>query len=170
MNKRIEILLKEVNMSSSQFADAIGAQRATISHIITGRNNPSLDFVQKVLIRFPQLNPEWILNGKGDIWKPVVRESDEPSPARPGNASETKQSLLFDEFNEKTETDKNTFKSPDNSDLMEKQTLEKHHAIKEVKEIPNKTVSTEKAPHTRKIIKVITLYNDGTFEAFDQRW
>lgn len=167
MNKRIEILLKEVNMSSSQFADAIGAQRATISHIITGRNNPSLDFVQKVLIRFPRLNPEWILNGKGDIWKPVARESDEPSPALSGNTSENKQSLLFDEFNEKTENDKNTFKLPDDSELIEKQTLGKHHAIEEVKEVPDKTGSTEKAPFTRKIVKVITLYNDGTFEAFD---
>lgn len=56
--------MKEKNMNASQFSDAIGIQRATISHIIAGRNNPSLDMVMKILTKFPEISPDWLLWGK----------------------------------------------------------------------------------------------------------
>jgi len=72
MNDRILLILKTQNLSSSQFADEIGVQRSSISHILSGRNNPSLEFVTKILKRFPDINSEWILFGKGSMY----RESD----------------------------------------------------------------------------------------------
>jgi len=72
MNDRILLILKTQNLSSSQFADEIGVQRSSISHILSGRNNPSLEFVTKILKRFPDINSEWILFRKGSMY----RESD----------------------------------------------------------------------------------------------
>ena len=53
------------NESASSFAEKIGVQRSSISHILSGRNKPSLDFVLKVLSSFPEVELYWLLNGKG---------------------------------------------------------------------------------------------------------
>jgi transcriptional regulator with XRE-family HTH domain len=66
---RILKILNTENISSAKFADTIGVQRSNISHILSGRNNPGLDFLQKVLVKFPAINPEWLLIGKGEIFK-----------------------------------------------------------------------------------------------------
>lgn len=67
MKDRIITLIKAMNYTSAQFADEIGVQKSGISHIISGRNNPSLDFVQKILQRFPEINMEWLIMGKGQM-------------------------------------------------------------------------------------------------------
>jgi transcriptional regulator with XRE-family HTH domain len=67
MIERILAILKQKNLSPSQFADEIGVQRSSISHLISGRNNPSLEFIQKILSRFPEINTEWMLTGNGTM-------------------------------------------------------------------------------------------------------
>ncbi|MDD4603129.1 MAG: helix-turn-helix transcriptional regulator [Bacteroidales bacterium] len=64
MTDRILEILKQKNLSPSQFADEIGIQRSGMSHIISGRNKPSLEFVLKVLKRFPEIKSDWLLNGE----------------------------------------------------------------------------------------------------------
>jgi transcriptional regulator with XRE-family HTH domain len=68
MQKRIELILETENLTVSQFADKIGIQRSGMSHILAGRNKPSLDFVLKVLQSFPNLNTDWLLFGKGAMY------------------------------------------------------------------------------------------------------
>lgn len=68
MIKRIELIMQSQNLTASQFADRIGIQRSGLSHILSGRNNPSLDFVLKVLKAFPELEPVWLLQGKGPMY------------------------------------------------------------------------------------------------------
>jgi len=65
---RIFKLLNEEKLSSSKFADILDVQRSSISHIISGRNKPSLDFIQKVLRNFPSVNPDWLILGKGEMY------------------------------------------------------------------------------------------------------
>lgn len=69
MVDRIQLILKSKNLSSSQFADEIQVQRSSVSHILTGRNKPSLDFVSKILSSYPELNSDWLLFGKGQMMK-----------------------------------------------------------------------------------------------------
>jgi transcriptional regulator with XRE-family HTH domain len=64
MVDRIIEILKSRNLSPAQFADMIGVQRSSISHLISGRNKPSLEFVQKILKTFPDIDVEWLLSGK----------------------------------------------------------------------------------------------------------
>jgi transcriptional regulator with XRE-family HTH domain len=68
MQKRIELILEAENLTVSQFADRIGIQRSGMSHILAGRNKPSLDFVIKVLQHFPDLSTDWLLFGKGAMY------------------------------------------------------------------------------------------------------
>jgi transcriptional regulator with XRE-family HTH domain len=69
MTERIFAILKYLQLSPSQFAEEIGVQRSSISHLISGRNKPSLEFIQKVLTRFPEISSQWILNGEGEMLK-----------------------------------------------------------------------------------------------------
>ena len=74
MIDRIKELILSEGLTPASFADAIGIQRSSISHILNGRNNPSLDFILKTLQRFPNLNPDWLLSGIGEMLR-----STEPS-------------------------------------------------------------------------------------------
>ena len=64
MLDRIKYIMNLYDISAAQFAEAIGVPRSTISHILSGRNKPSLDFVMKILDAYPKVNPEWLLTGK----------------------------------------------------------------------------------------------------------
>jgi transcriptional regulator with XRE-family HTH domain len=64
---RIHKLIAFYQLSSASFADQIGVQRSSISHILSGRNKPSLDFVLKTLKAFPTLSSDWLLHGHGEI-------------------------------------------------------------------------------------------------------
>lgn len=63
--KRLEIILDYYGLSASSFADKIGVQRSSLSHLLSGRNKPSLDLILKVVQNFPEVDLYWILNGKG---------------------------------------------------------------------------------------------------------
>jgi transcriptional regulator with XRE-family HTH domain len=69
MTERILSIIKYLNLSPSDFAEEIGVQRSSISHLISGRNKPSLEFIQKILSRFPEINTEWVINGSGEMVK-----------------------------------------------------------------------------------------------------
>ena len=69
MIDRINLLLQAKNITAKQFAEEIGIQPSGMSHILGGRNNPSLDFVTKVLRRYPEIDAEWLLFGKGAMYK-----------------------------------------------------------------------------------------------------
>ena len=69
MIERILELMKDKNLTPSQFADEIGIQRSGMSHLISGRNKPSLEFIMKVLKRFPDVKAEYLLYGTSEILK-----------------------------------------------------------------------------------------------------
>ena len=67
MTDRIQHILKSMNLSPSQLADQISVQRSSLSHILSGRNKPSLDFVTKVLSSYPEISSDWLLFGTGSM-------------------------------------------------------------------------------------------------------
>ena len=67
--KRLELMLEYYGLNASSFADKIGVQRSGMSHLLSGRNKPSLDFVLKILEVFPEIDLYWILIGKGNFLK-----------------------------------------------------------------------------------------------------
>ena len=74
MKGRLVQLLDLEQLTPSKFADIIGVQRSSVSHVISGRNNPSYDFLQKTLKAFPGLNAEWLMTGKGTMYEQMGRE------------------------------------------------------------------------------------------------
>lgn len=76
MKERIQKLIHSQGLTSSQFAEIIGVQRSSISHILSGRNNPSLEFVTKTLEKFTNVNTEWLVFGKGKMYKSKSMDRD----------------------------------------------------------------------------------------------
>lgn len=65
ITKRIEVILEYYGLSSAAFADKINVQRSSISHLLSGRNKPSLEFVLKITTTFPEVDLYWLLDGSG---------------------------------------------------------------------------------------------------------
>ena len=68
MINRINLILKAKNITARQFAEEIGIQPSGMSHIMSGRNNPSLEFVNKVVRRYPEIDANWLLLGRGEMY------------------------------------------------------------------------------------------------------
>ena len=71
--ERIKQLMKDNELSAAAFADTIGVQRSSISHILSERNKPSLDFILKILDAYPSVSPAWLIKGnasKGSVATP----------------------------------------------------------------------------------------------------
>lgn len=86
MVNRINLLLKAKNITARQFAEEIGIQPSGMSHILSGRNNPSLDFVMKVIRRYPEIDINWLMFGKGEMYEAhpyaqAMQSAPTPAPA-----------------------------------------------------------------------------------------
>ena len=73
MKTRIKELILKEGVTSAQFANEIGIAASSLHHIVSGRNNPSLEVIQKILARFPQINAEWLINGNGNRFKEIIQ-------------------------------------------------------------------------------------------------
>ncbi|QTD37935.1 helix-turn-helix transcriptional regulator [Polaribacter batillariae] len=77
--ERLKKVMEHHQLSASTFADKVGVQRSSISHILSGRNKPSLDFILKVTSEFSDVDIHWLLNGKGNY--PKIRNSGTTPPS-----------------------------------------------------------------------------------------
>jgi len=144
MKDRIIQLLTKENLSATKFADIIGVQRSSISHILSGRNKPSYDFIEKTLLKFPELNAEWLILGKGNTYKkeisPNFKEKEIQSDSPPS-------SIQKDLFNSK------------NQDVIDEsinvKSTEKREFNYGVTNVNNK-----------KIEKIVVFYIDKTFSEY----
>ncbi len=69
--QRIATLIESLGMKTADFADKVGIQKSAVSHLIGGRNKPSFEVIGSMLQAFPELNPDWLILGKGDMWRKV---------------------------------------------------------------------------------------------------
>lgn len=144
MRERLLEFLKNENKSSAQLAEEIGVQASGISHILSGRNNPSLDFVLKMLEKYQFLSTDWLLFGKGSMYK------------------EAKMQSLFDNdpiFNSESKETKS-----ESGQIRPESGF--HETIKSVI-TANSTLSTDKK--TSETVKIVWFYEDNSFEEYFPR-
>ena len=101
MKERLLEFLKAENKTSAQFAEEIGVQASGISNILSGRNNPSLDFVLKMLEKYRFISTDWLLFGKGAMYKDLKMQTlfeDEQLLNRKEDPKLTKNELYSPEF------------------------------------------------------------------------
>ena len=160
LSDKIELLIKRKQMSSSQFADILGIPRSSISHILSGRNKPSLDVVQKILSAFPEVSAEDLLFEDRTLF---VSSAKVPSPS----VQETLPlNNLFDVPNDTaSESVKNNLsESTIVRSNLRRSVKESNLTPTPVSNSGSENVSTLiRSSLQKKIDRVIIFYSDGTF-------
>jgi transcriptional regulator with XRE-family HTH domain len=161
LSDKIELLIKKKQMSSSQFADVLGIPRSSISHILSGRNKPSLDVVQKILTAFPEVSAEDLL-----FEDRTLSVSSAKLTTTPSGQEILPLNNLFDAPNDTaSESIKNN---------LPESTIVRSNLRRSTKEVNSGSSQTsndsnlENAPTStrslqKKIERVIIFYTDGTF-------
>jgi transcriptional regulator with XRE-family HTH domain len=141
MKERLLEFLKNENKTSAQLADEIGVQASGISHILSGRNNPSLDFVLKMLEKYQFLSTDWLLFGTGSMYK------------------DSKMQSLFDDDTENNrDSNEIRTKREEISSAIDYQNVIKRSLEK---------VSADATPDsTSEVIKIVWFYENNRFEEF----
>ena len=144
MKDRLQQLIDNEHLIPSKFADEVGLNRPAVSHILSGRNKPGFDALQRILQRFPRLNASWLITGEGEMYA----RNDE---------ADTQGSLLFAEEDE-------------NADNW----AGEHESFKEtgVKTVVNTSKVIENQQNSisitaaAKVKKIAVFYTDNTYEEF----
>ena len=145
---RIKMIMERENMASGTFAESITIQQSTLSHILNGRNNPSLDVIMKVHQKYNYINLEWLLYGKGNM-------TEENHPAG-GNSPDYLPSLF----------DENPINPPSESSGSEnRREMASRTPILPPKEIVKQEIRYIERP-IRKITEIRIFFDDNTYETF----
>lgn len=164
MLDRILKLIHKKGLTASKFAEEIGVQRSSISHILSGRNKPSLDLVLKILEKYPTINTDWLLTGKGEM----VTEPDLFSIDVAKKNTENKDKPSQQQVNDKDDEDKNTTEPAANGNNTGNIEENSRQQIKEPGEpltdsppIPYKSANKDK-----KIERIVLFFTDNTFKTY----
>ncbi len=147
MKNRILSFIKTEKLTPARFADIIGVQPSAISHIISERNKPSLEVVQKMLTSFPKLNPEWLVMGNGTMYKETDMQNMFEKTVSVDN-----QGIIPIAFEKQDDTENtvndilNAENSPQNAILEQN----------------NKQIKS----NTKEVERIIICYSDKTFEFY----
>ena len=165
MNERERLLklIADNNMSAKQFAAEVGIQAGTISNIVNGRNNPSLDVMQRVLNRFRTLSSDWLILGVGNMYRTEGgKENRENGEAKDQQLQQQQQ---IPGFGDTTASPQHSIEEP--SPLSRPQTISAPAMSREMQPLAStkkqQTAPLEQ-PAAKRIERVIVFYSDGTFD------
>ena len=144
MREKLQKLMASEQLTSSRFAELLGIQPSGVTHLLGGRNKPSFDLVQKILRRFPRINPDWLLLDSEQMYR---SETEEP------------QTLLNQAENITAETPVNSEKisGAQNTPLSESSAIPANIEQFAVNGVANR----------KNVKRVIVLFDDHTFESFE---
>ena len=156
MINRINLILRAKNITARQFAEEIGIQPSGMSHILGGRNNPSLDFAVKVLKRYPEIDANWLLLGKGAMYGNSGGAAVEPF----------RETAHDDSFVEK-ETFHETSLQENATMVEERMQEEVQRGDAAVDEEPYRGTAIQEGD--QQVVRVMMIYSDNTYEVLTPR-
>ena len=147
-------------MTPARFADTLQIGRAVISHILNGRNNPSLEVVTRILSEFPQINSDWLISGNGSMYK-----------SERGNQNLKNSTTISDQSNQNN-FPQDLFAQNYTKPIIHQET-KKYETENELttphvdnQSIVNERIIYKERPE-KKISKIIIYYTDNTYETFN---
>jgi transcriptional regulator with XRE-family HTH domain len=156
---RIEKVMLTEGMNSAQFAAEIGIQGSTLSHILNGRNNPSLDVLKKVLNRFRTVSSDWLILGVGSMYR-SEKQAQTPTLFDSINENSSKSAISEPKIVEKVVSPSDVIQqnTPQIPAVPVQPTSEARSIIHSVVDTPAKSVR-----------KIIVYYTDNTFQEFETK-
>ena len=150
MNTRLKQFLAAENITQSQFADTINVVRASVSHVLSGRNNPGYDFIKAIMTAYPALNMEWLILGRGKMYRDSPSDASTVSP-EPDLPPIYHEPNLFEEINI---LDQNSVNN----------TYEPQLPPVEPAPMSAQAILPPAAVKQRKVVKVTVFFDDGTYQ------
>jgi transcriptional regulator with XRE-family HTH domain len=150
MQDRLIKFLEHLNISAARFSDEIGIQKSSLSHVLSGRNKPSYDFINKILGRYPELNANWLISGKGAM---ILNHPDFNYKSQSAKYPKTEQNNdLFSgvEMNVKSNTSREQPKQEENNKNPE--SITKPNVIDKFTDV--------------NIEKIVVFYKNNTFSVY----
>lgn len=145
MREKLQKLMASEQLTASRFAELLGIQPSGVTHLLGGRNKPSFDLVQKILRRFPHINPDWLLLDSEQMYRADAElTNDQPN-----------------------QTSNEVAKTPVN---VEKISATQNTTISEGSTSANNSIerlATIGAVNRKNVKRVIVLFDDHTFESFE---
>lgn len=190
---RIEKVIQIVGLTSGQFAQEIGIQTSTLSHILNERNKPSLDVMKKILNRYPNINAEWLILGQGSIQKKEF-QSQAPTLFSENDANDSISERNISDELEKNNTEIFSFqhqnvKSNTNPDYPLPKIENQPEKLQQINKTESSTynqqtnigIKTASSSNDnidimhqtqivdKKVRKIILYYSDNTFQEFESK-
>lgn len=175
LNERISKVIEYSRLTPSEFADEIDVQRSSISHITSGRNKPSLEFIVKIKSRFPELLWDWLVTGEGEMLQPELPETEEaPAAEDDEKIKTTPLPDLFTMINTDDdfgadETEAEPLKvSPGESFIPSgNKAPEKINDSQRLENSSEQILSQMLSNQENKIKRIVLFYDNGKFESFE---
>jgi len=175
LNERISKVIEYSKLSSSEFADGIDVQRSSISHITSGRNKPSLEFIIKIKSRFPEILWDWLVNGDGEMLKSELPETENIKGEEHSEEKAKPTSLpdLFTMMNNDEDFGSEEEKAEEISVLRESVISNQSKAQEKISDSQRLEKSNEQIINqvienqTYKIKRIVLFYENGKFESFE---
>lgn len=154
MNFRLQQFLSAENITQAQFADTIGVARASVSHILAGRNKPGFDFIQNMSRHYPNLNLEWLISGKGRMYKEGGRVAEV--------ATQSTEDQLFAPLEQPAPAPVSPAEPASPSPSIESPS----HKVKDNLKINGLTdlPKVKLQANTRRITRIVVFYDDNTYQ------
>jgi len=155
MNKRLQTILEIEHITASQLADALGIQRGGVSHLLSGRNKPSFDFLERLLRKYPNISAEWLITGKG---KPIREESQHS----PSNTSFNSSNSIFHQPNIQSNIFENSLFDTPSEQRMPESDIQRETPAPATQHDP----AAPSPSRPRKPVRIIVYFSDGTYTEF----
>ena len=162
MVNRIQKILEHFDLTPSRFADNLEVPRSTISHILSERNKPSLEFIQKVFDKYPELSVRWLVKGEGPMLED--KKHDKSLPFTENLKTKKPTSFQNELFPSEIVTEHTPVKEENIYSNPEQETTKEKGILSSDKE--NIEKESVKKNSTKKIAKIITIYHDNTFDEY----
>ena len=179
ISERIKKIIDSEGLTASEFAEMIGIQRSNVSHILNGRDgkpsNPSFEVLQKILATFPKYNSDWLVMGRGEIYRQPVQTSifdvigePEPEPVMPQNHAQDTA----------VQPENNTPQQPE-PELFASETVssQSQPVVGETTAAPAATeaaasvsaVAAQAVQRAAEVKQIVVLYADNTFSIYNKQ-
>ena len=160
IGKRIELVMNEESLLAKDFSELLGVQRSSISHLITGRNKPSIDFIQKFITAFPTYNIVWLISGEGTM--KIDRKKETINEIKTTNKI-VQHSLFESDGSKEASILEKTVPEPSLN-----MPPEKSAEPKVTVETENKSSETKIDIKPSEIERIVVFFHNGTFKTYSE--
>jgi transcriptional regulator with XRE-family HTH domain len=153
MNTRLKQFIAAENITQAQLADNLNVVRASVSHILAGRNKPGYDFICGLMSHYPNLNIEWLMFGKGKMYKTQEQQTIFETNEENDNKDEIN---VFSDFSQQE------FIVPEQAPAA--QPINQQQPSVTLNDIKTLVSTIQKPVNQRKLVKITAFFDDGTFQ------